>query len=105
MRKFWKRSVANGPKVTAAEAKQIMRWDDEDGSGGKVMITVDRKRYAVVGEPYSGLAIKQLSSTPEEYALHLERDGGEDLRVEDEDRIPLKDGQEFYSEPPFITAG
>lgn len=61
---------------------------------------VDDKNFKVTQTSMTGAAIKALAGVDPSYQLFLEREGGEDEQIQDNESVPIKSGLHFYSVPP-----
>lgn len=72
-----------------------------------IVIHLDRKKYKVDESILTGSQLRQLPDPDigAEFDLWREVPGGEDDRVDNDERVKLKDGMHFFTAPSNINPG
>ncbi len=73
----------------------------------QIVIHIDRKQFKVGEMEMTGTELRALPDPDigPEFDLWLEKPGGEDQRVEDEEPVKLRNGMHFFTAPSVINPG
>lgn len=81
---------------------------DDHGRPREIVIHIDHKQYKTTQESMTGAEIRALAKPPisGDYDLWLEVPGkGDDKKIDDNDKVELKNGMHFYSVIRQINPG
>jgi len=70
-------------------------------------IHIDGKHYVALKSPMTGSELRALARPPigVDRDLFLEVHHGDDLKIEDAQKVQIKNGEKFYSAPKTINPG
>lgn len=83
------------------------KHDDDKKDDKRKVIHIDREVFKVEEDSLTGAQLRALPETDisQDYDLWLEFPGGQDVLIEDEHSVKLKNGQHFFSVQKTINPG